>query len=91
MTKEERAAAYYAEHGWSGCAGSRWEVLTEATRDGWRHAARAKGDAWEECLDAVVAGVRGAKRAHADLGHRAIVSALVGLELAIPRTENPYR
>jgi hypothetical protein len=51
----------------------------------------AAARAWDECLAAVTSGVRSAKEAHAKYGHRAIVSALVGLESAIPRTENPYR
>lgn len=50
-----------------------------------------KAEAWDEALAAVTRGVRGAKDAHAAKGHRDTVSALVGLELAIPRTENPYR
>ncbi len=32
--------AYYAEHGWSGCDGSAWDGLSQATRDGWNAAAR---------------------------------------------------
>lgn len=47
--------------------------------------------AWDECLATVTSGVASAKNAHAERGHRQIVSALVGLEQAIPRTENPYR
>lgn len=53
--------------------------------------AAGKAEAWDEALAAVVRGVIGAKNAHAERGHRDIVSALVGLEGAIPRTENPYR
>lgn len=37
---QDAAEVYYREHGWSGCAGSDWNTLTEATKDGWRHAAR---------------------------------------------------
>jgi hypothetical protein len=48
-------------------------------------------EVFDEALAAVTAGVRRAKDVHADRGHRDVVSALVGLELAIPRTENPYR
>lgn len=39
-TAPEPGEAYYREHGWSGCEGSDWHTLTEATKDGWRHAAR---------------------------------------------------
>lgn len=30
----------YIEHGWSGCDGSKWSRLSQATRDGWEFAAR---------------------------------------------------
>ena len=53
--------------------------------------AAGKAEAWDEALAAVGRGVIGAQNAHAERGHRDIVSALVGLEGAIPRTENPYR
>jgi hypothetical protein len=38
--KPEPGETYYREHGWSGCAGSAWSTLTDATKDGWRHAER---------------------------------------------------
>lgn len=41
--------AYYETHGWSGCAGSSWDRLTQATRDGWEAAAReaaARAEVW---------------------------------------------
>jgi hypothetical protein len=37
---EAEVEAYYKEHGWSGCAGSAWSRLPQATKDGWAHAAR---------------------------------------------------
>lgn len=36
----EPGESYYRENGWSGCAGSEWHTLTDATKDGWRHAER---------------------------------------------------
>lgn len=43
---------YYIEHGWSGCDGSSWKRLTQATRDGWEAAARecARADRLQEQL-----------------------------------------
>lgn len=36
----EPGETYYRDHGWSGCAGSAWSTLTDAAKDGWRHAER---------------------------------------------------
>lgn len=52
-------------------------------------------DVWDQCLERVTSGIESAKNAHAertgDKHSRAIVSSLVGLMGAVPRTENPYR
>lgn len=55
------------------------------------HAPISPADVWDEALASVARGVEAARKAHADHGHRAVVSSLIGLERAIPRTENPYR
>lgn len=39
LSEEDRAEAYYREHGWSGCSGSAWDRLPPATQRGWEHAA----------------------------------------------------
>lgn len=56
MSEVEKAEQLYREHGWSGCAGSAWERLAPATREGWEHAAHlapgsrtANGCATDSC------------------------------------------
>lgn len=38
------AQAYYEKHGWSGCAGTGWDRMTQAEKDAWDHAARLRGE-----------------------------------------------
>lgn len=42
MSACEPGETYYVMWGWSGCAGSAWSTLTQATKDGWRHAEEAQ-------------------------------------------------
>lgn len=39
-TGRESGEVYYIENGWSGCAGSAWNRLPPAAKDGWAHAER---------------------------------------------------
>ena len=68
-------------------------ATSQRTALAYEQAESALAEAFDQALSQVTEGVKRAKVLHAECGetHRQAVSVLVSLEIAIPKTENPYR